>query len=129
MTRLWYIFWAMPLFFAGCANHANDYVLQYRPEFLIQETATARPPSAIFDPPYLADTDAFGRDEIAGVNLNHRTVPQSIRGYNLGEIESYQYYYTDYGPGNGCGGCGSGYGWGGGPSSTLYYYRAGTMVP
>jgi hypothetical protein len=129
MVKLWYIFWAMPLFFAGCANHDDVIVLQYRPEFFQQETSTPRPPSAVFDPPHLAESDAFGRDQIAGVDLNQRFQPQVVRGYILGETQSYQYYYVDYGPGwGGWGGCG-GWGGGGGPSSTLYYYRSGVIAP
>lgn len=129
MVKLRYIFWAMPLFFAGCANE-RVVVLQYRAEYFQQETSTPRPPGAVFDPPYLADTNAFGRDEINGIDLNRRSQPQVVRGYVLGETQSYQYYYVDYGPGwGGWGGYPYGYGWGYGPSATLYYYRSGVIAP
>ncbi len=129
MRKLWYIFWAMPVFFAGCCCDKQIVILRYRPEVLMQETATPRPPSAVFDPPYLAGTNIFGTDEVAGLNLNQRAPVTSFRGYQTGEVQSYQYDYVDYygGGGGGWGGCGGCGGWWGGPSSTTYYSRSGAI--
>jgi hypothetical protein len=83
---------------AGCAQPRE--VLIYRPEFLKHETATAEPPSSVFDPPYLAHTTAFGRSEVAGVDLNYRAPAQATAGYfDQGENINYFLYYRDYHPG------------------------------
>ncbi|NQU76894.1 MAG: hypothetical protein HQ546_11335 [Planctomycetes bacterium] len=71
-------------------------MLTYRPEFLQQETATPRPAGMVFDPPSLAQTNAFGRSEVAGVNLNSRVIFAFSPGYvDAGERIYYRLYYSD----------------------------------
>jgi hypothetical protein len=95
MVRLYYIFWVSALFLlGGCA--AEKPALRYSPAFLAEETATARPAGMVFDPPYLAESDAFGESRVAGVNLNTRRTFESTAGYTEGgEFVSYRLYYRD----------------------------------
>ena len=95
MNRLRYIFWLSPLFFlVGCGQESVR--LAYRPEFLHAETATPRPAGMVFDPPALAHTNAFGRSEIAGINLNTRTEVLSTAGtVEEGHTTWYRLYYYD----------------------------------
>ena len=95
MWRLWYIFWMVPLFLIGCGGRPS---LQYRPEFIQQETATAAPAGAVFDPPYVADTTATGRYYVNGVDLNHRSQRIVADYADLGEALQYQLYYVDRHP-------------------------------
>ena len=95
MRRLYYIFWAVPVFMLACAG-PKPATLQYRPEFLAGETATATPAGAVFDPPALAHTSIFGADEIDGVNLNYRAQTESTAGYVEGEdFVDFRLYYYD----------------------------------
>ncbi len=96
MNRLYYIFWIMPLFMIGCCGN-EPIMLQYSPDFLACETATAMPAGAVFDPPELAYTNAFGADEINGVNLNSRRLIQTTAGYiEGGDYSEYDLYYSDH---------------------------------
>lgn len=87
MNRLAYIFWAFPLFLAGCGQPRQAYV--YRSEFLTQETATAAPAGLVFDPPALAATSGFGDDTVYGVNLNRRSPLQATNGYYVVDEAAY----------------------------------------
>jgi hypothetical protein len=126
MIKLNYIFWVSALFLlAGCAT--QEPTLQYSKQFLAQETATPRPAGMVFDPPYLASSDAFGESRVAGVNLNSRRTFESTAGYvQGGDTIYYQLNYSDYqGGGYGWGG----FGWGGfynSPYRAFYYTRIGS---
>jgi len=97
MVRLGYLFWAVPMFLlTACAPKAAPTPLVYTAEFLQGETATASPAGLLFDPPVLAATNAFGRSEINGIDLNGRarfvvTAPLSDESDAL----DYRLYYSD----------------------------------
>ena len=82
---------------AACAQEPRAVPRVYTAEFLQGETATASPAGLIFDPPHLAATNAFGRSEIGGIDLNERgqfvaTAPLSDQADAL----DYTLYYSDH---------------------------------
>ncbi|MFW6146050.1 MAG: hypothetical protein ACOC7R_01805 [Planctomycetota bacterium] len=94
-ARLPYIFWVIASFLlSGCAGEGRV-LLVYNPNTLL-DFERAREPAALFGPEALATANRYGRDEIAGVNLNRRVVVESSAGYkDYGRLIHYQVYYVD----------------------------------
>ncbi len=73
----------------GCSRPETVWV--YRWDILRDEMPGTESGRMILGPPALAADNIFGRDAIAGVNLNHRRQPNVSAGYR-DQGETVQYY-------------------------------------
>lgn len=96
--RLWYLFWAVPLFLAGCQQPQQRYA--YRPSVIYHETATVSPGALVLDNPAApGDHAGFGYDVAAGVPLNQRPQFRVTGGYvRLSETIYLRTRYYDHHP-------------------------------
>lgn len=93
MDRLWYLFWAVPIFVLGCC--APPQRLAYLPT-AYTEVAQQPPAPSLYDHGALARTQAMGGSEIHGINLNSRVEFKSSAGYYEGpDIVGYRVYQYD----------------------------------
>jgi hypothetical protein len=95
--RLWYLFWAVPLFLAGCGESAARYA--YRPSVLYRETAEESPAGLVLNTPSMPAANGLGYDEVDGLSLNQRRRPRVTGGYTpLGETIYSRTIYSDIHP-------------------------------
>jgi len=105
MWSLRYIFWVVPSFLlAGCASPT----LMYRPEVLRTETATPRPMTMLYDPPAVAQANAYYDYYAPAASYSYgnpyaRRPARSVTGYYDGaEVIQYRLdYYDRQGGGHG----------------------------
>ena len=93
--RLCYIFWVIASCLLGGCAAGPKVLLVYNPDVLLDFGASGEP-AGLFGPEDLAAANIYGRDEIAGVNLNRRAIVESSAGtVDYGRLIHYNLIYID----------------------------------